>query len=349
MKLQKLLAIAVLMLVATAGHAMFRAADLVVIPVAASLPGANNSEWHTDLEIYNADEVPVDVMIVFLPSGNSSKATWFADIGNHLGGRADEGFGYVDERLAGIEPGHTVTLEDVVRNNWGDGIKGPLLIFAYEAGTLTTTSPAGGNPKRVLATSRTYTVETAEDDTVSTYGQTVPGLPWYDYIDPQQEAAGLNKAVFTGIREDDRFRTNVGMVNVSDRLTTIRVLLRLFDADGTELAAIAIDLQPLAHVQYDQAVRTYFRLTEEEYPSLADATMTAEVVRFSSTAADPTPALMVYASKADNVTNDPVYIEQSFTKELPWDCIFNGNCTTASSLAPRWDQARRRPLDPPTP
>ena len=59
----------------------------------------------------------------------------------------------------------------------------------------------------------------------------------------------------------------------------------------------------------------------------------------------------MYCSRIDNNTNDPVYLEQSFTKPFPWDCIYNGNCTSVASglkLSPTPAPATPSHLRPPT-
>jgi hypothetical protein len=348
MRRWQLVCVAVAVSLAASGSmAQFRAASLVVVPAAASTAGLNNSSWHTDVDIRNVDTVPIDVEIVLLTSGNYNNYTWYADIANALGGRSDDGFGHIDEALADIAPGRVVTLNDIVKTTWGDGQKGALLIFAYEAGTLMSTDPPGGVPRNVVVTSRTYTLETDSDETPLTYGQEIPGLPWYDYIDPSQKAKGLDHVTFTGIREDADYRSNLGLVNVSDPLTTLGLTVTLAASDGTELKTITTFLEPLAHVQYDQAVRGLFGITTDDAPSVVGATITVSVTTWQSTAENQTPALMAYVSRADNHTNDPVYLEQAFDLELPWDCVFNGNCSSAGVSAASLARRRVPPLRPP--
>ncbi len=346
-------------LVAAPAGAIFRAADLIVIPVAASVPGLNNSGWHSDVEILNVDAVAIDVMVIFLPTGNFSNTLWYDNIANHLGGRSTDGFGYVKEELKDIPPGRAVILRDVVKETWGDGRKGALLIFAYEAGTLTTTTPPGGNPKLIQVTSRTYDLDsiTPEDPDPNdgqqptplpiTYGQQVPGLPWYYYMDMFGTAKGFNTVTFTGIEESTDYRTAIGFVNVSDRLTALEVRCILTAADGTELKDIGIVVQPLSHQQFDQAIRSLFGLTVDDHPEMKDATVKISIKNAQSSAADPTPALIVYGARIDNRTNDPVYLEQAFGVELPWDCVFNGNCSAAAGSSTRMPWQRPRPLRPP--
>jgi hypothetical protein len=321
------LAVLTVALVAGAAGATFRAADLVVIPVAANLGGVSGSYWQTDLEIMNVDTVAVDVMVVFLPTGGSDNASWYSDIANHLGGRADDGFGHLDERLKDIQPGATVNVEDIVQT-WGTSQKGALLLFAYQAGTLTTTDPKGGTPKKIVVNARTYTTETVSGTTV-TYGQGVPGLPWYDYISPNLKSKGLDHVVFTGLREDDSYRTALGLVNVSDRLTSLQVTITILGPDGVMLKEATMTILPLSHQQIDRVLKSFFQLPYEQ--TTLGLTAKVAVKSWISSNADPTPALMCYVSRVDNTTNDPSFIEQTYENELPWDCVFNGNCTSVST------------------
>lgn len=321
----------VALLAAGSATAMFRAADMVIVPVAAATPGLENSNWRSDVEILNVDTVAIDVAVVLLPTGGTNNLYWYLDMENHLGARESDGFGHVDDRLKDIQPGRAVVLEDLVTTVWGENTKGALIVYAFEAGTFSTTDPPGGTPRKILVTTRTYSISTTgEGETAQTltFGQQIPGLPWYDYLDPNLKDEGFNKVTFTGIREDARFRTALGLVNVSDILTSIEAKLTLKAADGTVLKEYSILVGPLAHIQYDQFVIGVLGLDEEQ--EYAGATLTVEAASWQGTAAEPTPALIAYVSRVDNVTNDPVYLEQTFAVELPWDCVFNGNCPAAS-------------------
>lgn len=342
--MRKLLALASLTMV-SAAWASFRAADLVIVPAAAAAPGLQNATWRTDVEIMNVDSVPVDVMIVFLPTGNINNTFSYDTFSNHLGGRQEDGFTKVEPKLKDIQPGRSVLLENLIEAHWGSNSMGALLIWAYTAGSFRQTTPPGGEPRKIVVWSRTYNKRTAEDGSMSTFGQAIPGIPWYYYIDPHQQNPGLNKVVFSGIREDASFRTNIGLLNLSDRLTSLEVQLVLYGADGTKLKDVGVLLNPLAHEQFDQAVKTgLFRLEED----VAFGTLEVSVRSWRSTAAEPTPALLAYVSRIDNATNDAVYLEQTFTKEFPWDCVFNGNCSQQSVHAV-WLQPLRRHLLPPQP
>jgi len=124
------------------------------------------------------------------------------------------------------------------------------------------------------------------------------------------------------------------------------VELTLYGADGTKLKDLGVVLSPLAHEQFDQAVKSgLFRLEND----LTFGTLEITVKAWRSTAAEPTPALLAYVSRVDNATNDAVYLEQTYTKEFPWDCVFNGNCSASAATALGLVPARVRPLAPPHP
>jgi hypothetical protein len=336
------------MLICSGALAAFRVADMIVVPTAASTPGLYGSNWHTDLEIMNVDSVDIDVQIVLLKCCGLDNLAWFQDIKNALGGRESEGYGKVEPKLAGIKPGQTIYLNDVVQFGWGDSVKGTLLIFAYEAGTLTTTTPQGGNPKLILVNSRTYSLGTDASNNPTTFGTQVPGVPWYDYIDPAQTTKGLDHAMFTGLTETSQYRTAVGLINVSDRLTTLTVSLTLNAADGTLISSQAVTLYPLAMDQYDNAIVSLFGKTAAD--NITGATLKVAILVYSTGALIPAPALMAYVTRMDNTTNDPVFIEQAYTKELPWDCVYNGKCSAiATGLGVNVGQGFRSHLKPAVP
>lgn len=337
------------MLMCSGAFAMFRVANMVVVPTAASITGLYGSNWHTDLEIMNVDSVAIDVQVVILKCCGIDNVAWFENIANSLGGRQEEGYGKVEPTLANIAPGQAVYLNDVVHLGWGDGVKGSLLVFAYEAGTLMKTNPPGGNPKLILVNSRTYSLGADASGNPLTFGTQVPGMPWYNYIDPAQRARGLDHARFTGLTETAAYRTAVGIVNISDRLTTLNVQLTLNAADGTLINTTYGQLYPLAMDQYDDAIVSLFGQTLTA--AISGATLTVSVSSYTSGALNPAPALLAYVTRMDNATNDPVYIEQAFTVPLPWDCVFNGNCSaSATGLglgATRGTQSHLRPPVPP--
>lgn len=352
MKLHRALLVVVLSVVTAAGaSAMFRSSDLVVVPVAASTLGLQGSDWHSDIEIMNVDADPIDVIIVYLPTGNQDNRLWYQNMDHVLGGRSDDGFGKINDKLKDIPAGNAVVIEDVVKVTWGDNEKGTLLVFGIKAGSYKQTTPIGGTPRKILVNSRTYSLSRNAEDKPLTFGQSTPGIPWYYYIDPGKKAKNLDHVVFSGIREDASYRCALGLVNISDSLTSLSVKVTLKNPDGTVLDEETVLLQPLAHTQFDKFLYSNL-LNQPADKTINGGTLTVAVASYLSSAENPTPALLAYVTRTDNLTNDPVYLEQRFEPELPWDCVFNArNCPTpaASSLDVRIDQPFRRPLDPPHP
>lgn len=330
---------------------MFRSSDLVVVPVAAATPGLQGSDWHSDIEIMNVDVDPIDVIIVYLPTGNQNNRLWYENVDYALGGRSEDGFGKINDKLKDIPPGNAVVIEDIVKVTWGDNEKGTLLVFGIKAGSYKQTTPFGGLPRKILVNSRTYSLAKNVEDKPLTFGQSTPGIPWYYYINPSKKSKNLDHVVFSGIREDAAFRCALGLVNISDSLTSLSVKVTLKNPDGTVLDEETVLLQPLAHIQFDKFLYdNLFGQPAEK--TITNGTLTVAVASYLSSALNPTPALLAYVTRTDNLTNDPVYLEQRFEPELPWDCVFNGrNCPTAAASSPGEEPGPswRRPLDPPHP
>jgi hypothetical protein len=126
------------------------------------------------------------------------------------------------------------------------------------------------------------------------------------------------------------------------------VQLTLNGSDGTQIDEQFVSLSPLAMDQYDQAIISIFGKTVED--NITGATLRVAIDAYVTGALNPAPALMAYVTRMDNATNDPVYIEQAFTTELPWDCVFNGNCAaSATGLALGATRGTQSHLRPPVP
>ena len=230
------------LLASVSADASFTASDLVFVPVVAHDSGVEGSEWTSDVTITNVESsgINIDVMLTFLPTGPQSNAYLFYSREYWVGGRADEQFGVVDERLANIPPGASVKVEDVVLEYWPDdaavGVSGALVIFAYEAGSLE--DDGTRIPRNMVVNSRTYNLTThwiedpeAEDvgqfiEEEVTYGQDIPGVPWYNLADGGMTSVNGDfsyQILGMGLTTDTNFRYNLGVVNASDRLTEINI------------------------------------------------------------------------------------------------------------------------------
>jgi hypothetical protein len=161
-----------------------------------------------------------------------------------------------------IPKGWTVTLPDVIADTLGTDGGGALRI----------------TPSRnlVMATSRTYAVT---DD--GSYGQGIPGVAAASAL-----TAG-DLGLLAGVRQDDDFRTNVGLVNTA--ILPITVGIAAHGSDGALLATLTYRLPALSWHQANQA--------------LPRGTAYAVV-----TSATPGAAVIAYASVVDRATDDPTYI-----------------------------------------
>lgn len=174
-----------------------------VFSVAARGAGLAGTQWVTDLTVYNPMDVELIVGIQFFPGGQDNLL--------------DPTF---PERLT-LAPHETLMVEDVLLNTFGydEDIKGALILICDP--DVITENDEGAV---MLAVTRTYNTGGAE----GTFGQTVPSLV----------AGGLNvfaeSSFITGARNDDEFRSNLGIAGQS-ALGTIRVHYRIMDQEGIVL------------------------------------------------------------------------------------------------------------------
>lgn len=334
---------AVLLCLALPSRAAFLAGDLVYVPVVAFGEGANASVWRSDVFITNTDDAEIDVAIAYLPSGNRVNTVRFTDRSDWLGGREADGFGHLDDSLAAIPPGGSVRLENIVGTWWeevvGVGGNGALVVFAYEADTLE------NDGSRVFAnavvSSRTYNETTLfepDPDTEgefvevdATYGQLIPGVPWYDlvYAEEATEERDLSYEILVGGSGNEALRYNLGLLNTSDPLTELTVLLQPFKPDGSPFLTAEGDeiesfivLPPLAHFQYFRVLTSGLFGLDPEEEDLSNVTIRVSIEFWRSSAATPVPALTSYGSLVDNSSNDAATVLPSFGESYPLECVW---------------------------
>jgi hypothetical protein len=162
-------------------------------PIVAHTAGAGQppTQWATDLVINNLSAHTVAVGLQFFPAGQPNAIDPNFPIRINLSVR------------------ETVLFEDVLSTYFGydQNITGMLLVtcdpdFMLASGNL--------HSDRILATTRTYNVGSPE----GTFGQTVPSLR------PMANAYSSQSFV-TGARNDSRFRSNLGIANLSLQTATI--------------------------------------------------------------------------------------------------------------------------------
>jgi len=140
---------------------------------------------------------------------------------------------------------------------------------------------------RVLANSESLIVSshTSTPVTGGAFGQDVPAARREDLINAERERS------IAGVRQDDRFRTNLVLSNATERALTVQV--DLLGRDGQRIGGERIEMQPLEMKQLNDVARR-----------LGAAGDLAEGRLVLST---PTPdgAFAAFASQIDNGTNDP--------------------------------------------
>jgi PKD repeat protein len=166
-----------------------------------------------------------------------------------------------------VAAGRSVAIADVVTWAGGTG-SGALMLVWY-----------GGAP---VMTSRTYT-ERASDG--GTFGQSIPAAAF--------TSLG-GSAWVAGLKSDGSFRSNVGLVNTTDR--TMGVSLDLVSAAGQTLATAHATLQPKSQLQYP--LGSLF--TSIDVSSVGNVSVRAR--------SDAAWGLALYSSVVDNITGDPVFL-----------------------------------------
>jgi len=195
--------------------------------------------------------------------------------------------------------------------------------------------------------SRTNEGEFLEE--TGTFGQNLPGVPWYNLADPSAvgENGDFSFQLLTGGGEDEDFRYNVGVLNASDPLSTITIVLQPFQGNGepfldeneNEISRIVI-MPPLAQNQYNSVMSTLFGI--DEAPN--DVTIDVSVVAWASGSAEPIIGLTAYGNLIDNHTNDPTAILPAFAFPYNVGCQWppSGDETKGKSVGvPR---VNRRPV-----
>ncbi len=135
----------------------------------------------------------------------------------------------------------------------------------------------------VKVTSRTYNAAGAE----GTYGQFIPALDASAAVIPGVPA-GLPQ-----LQENDGFRTNIGLVNITPLDVTAEV--DLYRGSGNLLGPVTVDLEPYEMVQLD-------RVFDQVGAGSVDNGYA--VVRVLTSGGK----VLAYASVADNDSGDPIYV-----------------------------------------
>lgn len=172
-------------------------------PILARTAGVGGTQWVTDLTVHNMTDQELSVGVQFLESDQ-------ANVFNPS----------FPDRFT-LAPRETLLIPDVLHELFGftSDVKGAMLVTVDPS--LISTNPEGAE---ILATTRTYNV----GDPAGTFGQTVPALS-------RSINASATTSVVTGAVNSSRFRSNLGIMNMS-LLTELRVNYRVLDGDGGVVA-----------------------------------------------------------------------------------------------------------------
>ncbi len=333
---------ALLMLMAAGPvFAGFGAADLIYVPAASHSPGAVGSKWRTDFNLINVSDTAIDVAIAYLPSGLSNNQYIFQSRNTWLGGRDDEGWGTVNEDLADIPPNGTLVIADIVGEYWagmlGANGNGALVVMSYEAGTLEDDGSKVGKDSivncRIYNKSTIWVVDPDDEDEFierqAQYGQTMPGVPWYNLADGSAvgETFDFSYEELTGGQEANKLRYNVGVVNASDPQTSLTIRIQPYqsngepylDAEEVEILTL-VSMPPASHVQLFRPFRDDWDIGETE-----GATVRVSVVAWASSGADPVPMLSSYGSVVHNNTSDPTTVLPFFAYPYDVECMWGSS------------------------
>jgi len=170
-----------------------------------------------------------------------------------------------------LAPGQVQTFDGALQQLFGISNDGGALHIATTA-----TTP-------LVATARTYN-QTAN----GTYGQFIPAVTANDAA-----ALGTRPLQILQIEESDRYRTNVGVAEVTGNPATIEVTA--IPSDSKVAASTQIDLAPNQFVQYPQLLKS-MGLT-----NMYNARVTVKVIAGQG-------RVTAYASVIDMQTNDPTFV-----------------------------------------
>ena len=176
--------------------------DFQFFPIVARTAGVGGTQWVSDLTIYNPHDHELTVGLQFFPADQ-------ANVFNPL----------FPVRVT-LDARETVILEDVLHGlfHYATDVKGGLLTSSDHDLIL-----ANPEDDDFAAVTRTYNV----GNPLGTFGQTVPAL------DSTYNAAWW-PSIATGARNDDAFRSNLGIVSLS-LFEEIQVHYRILAADGSTL------------------------------------------------------------------------------------------------------------------
>ena len=253
-----------------AGQEVF---DTQVFSVIARGAGLAGTQWVTDLTVHNPTDATLFVGIQFFPADQ------------------DNLFDPTFPDQLELAPHETLMVEDVLLNTFGydEDIKGVLALICDPNYVLDNVEGA-----TMLAVTRTYNTGGAE----GTFGQTVPSFV----------AGGLNvgfaSSFITGARNDDQFRSNLGIAATS-YFARVRVYYRIMNQEGTVLVEGSknIKIASMNQWSFDN-----LGVGSVEGPLTVELWLDPDAMDDDPCEPDFPTGFMAYVSKVDNGTGDAEFL-----------------------------------------
>ncbi len=248
---------------------------LQIVPAVASTQGVGGSIWQSDIIVHNPSDRAVMLNLYFLPSG-------FEGVGSDP---------EVIELGTPLGPSQTTVVADVVGSHFPNFKTGALLVWALDI---------YGEPIPIAVSSRTWTPSVVE----GSFGQGIPGVAWR-----HNGSLSIEEKRIPGLESSDGFRTNLGIVNPTAMIEEI-FSVEILDGSGESMGTRYYRLGPGGHIQRNDILGE-FGLEGGGYTAIVRLTRWEEVEEKTSLPIEPPnlPDFVVYASKVDQISNDPTYLE----------------------------------------
>jgi uncharacterized repeat protein (TIGR01451 family) len=177
--------------------------DSFIIPAVGHLVGLN-SQWRSDVRIFNPSSQAMTYTLNFLSAGSTD----------------------VKQTTIQTDPGATTALDDIIHNWYGVGEVGDSATGVLQVVPAKST---GQSALASLVTSRTYSL--AGDGTL---GEFIPGIPLKQFITTGSRLS------LQQISQTSNFRTNFGLVEASGKPTSL--VLSMFNSAGSKLFDLPVNL-----------------------------------------------------------------------------------------------------------
>lgn len=264
MRSQRLLVLAAALLVTTAASAQLRGpTNQMLLPAAGNLPGANGTYFRSDVTLTNFRDADQRVQLQWLPQTPSGTTPMPAPV------------------TITIPAYSGVASEDFTTNYLQQTGLGAILI------TGVTSANALDASALLFATARIWSPQPGSTGTVS---QTFPVVP-VAAISPSSQV------IILGQRIDDRYRTNVGIVNLETNYSWTFDIVQSTDNPTFAAVQTTVTVPPMSMLQ----VRLH-----DDPSHVLQITVTPRNPWAPQGAPSPPPTnvWVAYASSVDNVTGD---------------------------------------------